>query len=52
MKGNIHKKLTQEDKFGRKYFCKNARKFIRHQKKENNKKIRKILKAEINKLNI
>lgn len=25
MKGNFHKKITKEDKFARKYYCKHAR---------------------------
>lgn len=25
MKGNIHKKIFSEDKFGRKYYCRHAR---------------------------
>lgn len=47
MKGNIHKKLTYEDRFARKYYCQRASRFIKHQKKENNKRFRKIIKAEI-----
>lgn len=49
MKGNMHKKLTHEDKFGRKYYCQRASRFIKHQKRENNKRFRRILKAEIKK---
>jgi hypothetical protein len=34
MKGNIHKKVTLEDKFGRRYYCQNARlRQLRQEKK-------------------
>ena len=44
MKSNIHKKATYEDKFDRKYCCQRAKRFIKHVKKANNKKFRKMLK--------
>lgn len=47
IKSNIHKKMTFEDKFARKYYCQRAKRFIRHQKKTNNKRFRKIIKIEI-----
>lgn len=41
MKSNIHKKLTREDKFARKFYGKHARLGrLRAEKKANNKKIR------------
>lgn len=46
LKANIHKKLTHEDKFGRKYYCQRASRFIRHEKRANNKRFRKTLKEE------
>jgi len=39
----IHKRLTFEDKFARKYYC-NSHRFLPSMKKTNNKKARKILK--------
>ena len=48
MKSNIHKKQTYEDKFARKYFCKNARlTSIRQDKKLGKKKLRRITKKDI-----
>lgn len=45
MKSNIHKKITFEDKFARKYFCKHARlNSIRQDKKEQHKKFRRLFK--------
>lgn len=42
MARNEHKKLTEEDKFARKYFCKHARLgTIRSERKRNKKKMRK-----------
>lgn len=43
-KSNMHKKLTSEDKFGRKYYCQRASRFIKHQKRDNNKRFRKKIK--------
>lgn len=41
MKGNIHKKVTKEDKFARKYYCDKARlNSIREDKKRQKKKFR------------
>ena len=38
----IHKKVTEEDKFGRKYYCDHARlNLIRFQKKRQKKQMRK-----------
>lgn len=47
MKCNEHKKLTKEDKFGRKYYCQRAARFIKHVKKANNKKYRQLSKKRI-----
>lgn len=42
-----HKRLTFEDKFARKYFCEHSRLgYLRHAKRYNNKKLRRILKKE------
>ena len=40
---NLHKKLSNEDKFARKFYC-NAHRFISKMKKVNNKKVRRKLK--------
>lgn len=45
MKSNIHKKATHEDKFARRYYCQRASRFIKHQKKANNKRFRELLKV-------
>jgi len=51
MKSNIHKKQTYEDKFARKYFCKNARlTYIRQDKKFGKKKLRRITKKDIKRM--
>lgn len=43
MKSNIHKKLTFEDKFARKFWCENARKNeLKQNKKAQKKRFRKI----------
>ena len=53
-KGNIHKKMSYEDKFDRKYACwvKNNRKawhwWKKQAKKEFRRKMKKILSDEIN----
>lgn len=49
MKSNIHKKLTFEDKFDRKYACwiKNNRKAWIYWKKRNRRLFRKMSKEEI-----
>lgn len=44
IKGNEHKKVSNEDKFGRKYYCQRASRFIKHQKRANNKRFRKNFK--------
>jgi hypothetical protein len=45
VKGNIHKKITNEDKFVRKYYCEHARlNSIRFDKKFNKRKLRRYLK--------
>ena len=49
MKRNSKKIMTWEDKFGRNYYCQKAKRFIKHQKKENSKKFRRILKKELTK---
>lgn len=46
MNRNLHKKLTFEDKFARKYYC-NSYRFIKKMKKANNKKLRKKIKTLI-----
>lgn len=41
MKNNIHKKITGEDKFARKYYSQHARlSLIRQEKKQQKKKLR------------
>ena len=51
MKSNIHKKQTYEDKFARKYFFKKARlNYIRQDKKFGKKKLRRITKKDIKKM--
>lgn len=49
MKNNYHKKVTREDKFGRKYYCQRARlNSIRTDKKFNKRKFRrKVNKDEV-----
>ena len=48
MKGNIHKRVTLEDKFGRKYYCDNARlRQLRFEKKMQKKAFRRWLKKEV-----
>jgi hypothetical protein len=49
MKSNIHKKITFEDKFSRKYACwvTNNNKAWRFWKKRNNKLFRKIMKDDM-----
>ena len=51
-KGNIHKKMTYEDKFDRHYACwvKNNRKAWRFWKRQTRKQFRKIQKEEIKKV--
>lgn len=44
----LYKKLTEEDKFARKYYC-NSYRFVHTVKKENRKKMRRLLKQEIEK---
>ena len=45
MKSNIHKKLTFEDKFARKYYCTHARlNSVRNDKKYNKRAIRRMNK--------
>lgn len=50
MKGNIHKKLTFEDKFDRAYACwvKNNHRAWHWFKRKNRKKFRRIMKQEDN----
>jgi len=49
MKSNIHKKMTFEDKFDRKYACwvKNNRKAWHFWKRRNRKQFRKIMKSDM-----
>lgn len=45
MKSNLHKKITYEDKFARKFYCQHARlNQIRTDKKAGRKKLRRLLK--------
>jgi hypothetical protein len=47
IKSNIHKKITREDKFARKFYCPKARlNSIRLDKKIQKKKLRSYLKKE------
>lgn len=48
MKNNIHKKLTHEDKFERRFACwvKNRPKVWRWYKRQNRKKYRRIMKMK------
>jgi hypothetical protein len=46
MSKGIYKKLTFEDRFDRKYRC-NSYRFVHKMKRENRKKMRRILKKEI-----
>ena len=51
MKSNIHKKYTKEDKFGRRFYCQNARLAqLRSEKKQQRKTFRKLIKKSISKL--
>ena len=43
-----HKKIADEDKFARKYYC-NSYRFIHKMKKKNNKKVRRFFKEYIEK---
>ncbi len=42
----VHKRLTFEDKFARKYYC-NSYRFVGSMKKRNRKQLRRILKKEV-----
>ena len=42
----IHKRLTSEDKFARKYYC-NSWRFTSDMKRRNRKKLRRLLKQEV-----
>ena len=46
MKRGIHRKLTHEDRFARKYYC-NAYRFLHDMKRKNRKQLRRILKREL-----
>lgn len=49
MKSNIHKRLTQEDKFARKYYCYRARvNLLRFTKRFNRRKFRRMMKEATN----
>lgn len=39
MKGNIHKRVTYEDKFARRYYCKHARLGTLRRDKKNQKRV-------------
>jgi hypothetical protein len=44
----IHKRLTKEDKFGRKYYCQRAaRGLARGQKRYNHRKMRRLMKEAV-----
>lgn len=44
MKGNMHKKLTFEDKFARKYYCEHARlNVLRSNKRQSKKRYRQYI---------
>lgn len=48
MKGNLHKKLTREDKFARRFYCDHARlNLLRSEKKQNKRKFRKLTKEDM-----
>ena len=50
MKGNEHKKLTYEDKFARKYYCKHARLgTLRRDKRQQKKSLRTLMKKNCTK---
>ena len=53
MKSNIHRKLTSEDKFARRWWKRNRsyRNEIRAEKKHNAKKFRLMMKSELRKEN-
>jgi len=52
MANNIHKKLTEQDDFARKFYSKKvARKIIKMDKKRQSKKIRVLAKKEIDEYN-
>jgi hypothetical protein len=42
----VHKRLTFEDKFARKYYC-NSWRFTYDMKRRNRKKLRRLLKQEV-----
>ena len=44
----IHKRLTKEDKFGRKYYCQRAKRGLtKGQKRFNRRKLRRIMKGAV-----
>jgi hypothetical protein len=44
----IHKRVTTEDKFGRKYYCKRAKRGLtKGQKRFNRRKLRRIVKGAV-----
>ncbi len=43
---NLHKKMTSEDKFARKYYC-NSYRFVSDMKRRNRKLMRRKLKKEV-----
>ena len=44
----IHKRVTTEDKFGRKYYCKRAKRGLtKGQKRFNRRKLRRIMKGAV-----
>ena len=48
MANNLHKRIFQEDKFGRKYYCEGARlRQLRSDKKQSERMIRRVYKKEL-----
>ena len=44
----IHKRVTTEDKFGRKYYCQRAKRGLtKGQKRYNRRKLRRIMKGAV-----
>lgn len=46
MQRNVHKKMTSEDRFARKYYC-NSYRFVHDMKRRNRRALRRQLKREI-----
>lgn len=53
MKGNLHKRISMEDKFARKYYCQHARlNLLRMEKRKNKKTARRILNKTVYEMSI